>query len=73
MPVGAAIKLSVPATREFWEIPVLHEDEQLFAIAKPAGLLTSPDRYDPERPNLMRLLHDGVAAGAAWAKSRNLT
>jgi RluA family pseudouridine synthase len=73
MPVGSAIKLSVPATREFWEIPVLHEDEHLFAIAKPAGLLTSPDRYDPERPNLMRLLHDGVAAGVGWAKSRNLT
>ena len=72
MPAGAFIRLSAPALRESWEIPVLHEDDQLFALSKPAGLLTSPDRYDPERPNLMRLLHDGIAAGAGWAKERNL-
>ncbi|MFM8469849.1 MAG: RluA family pseudouridine synthase [Limisphaerales bacterium] len=73
MPVGTAIKLSAPATREFWEIPVVHEDDHLLAVAKPARLLSSPDRYDPERPNLMRLLHDGIAQGAPWAKQRNLT
>ena len=73
MPAGAVIKLSAPATREFWEVPVLHEDGHLLAVSKPAGLLTSPDRYDPNRPNLMRLLHDGVAQGAAWAKERGLT
>jgi 23S rRNA-/tRNA-specific pseudouridylate synthase len=44
------IKLSAPATREFWEIPVLFEDEQLLALDKPAGLPTSPDRYDQKRP-----------------------
>ena len=50
------IKLSAPATREFWKIHVLFEDEHLLALDKPSGLLTSPDRYDPERPNLMKLL-----------------
>ena len=35
------IKLSSPATREFWEIPVLYEDEHLLALDKPGGLLTS--------------------------------
>jgi 23S rRNA pseudouridine1911/1915/1917 synthase len=68
--VSQAIKLSSPATREFWEIPVLFEDEFLLAINKPAGLLVSPDRNAPERPSLMQLLHRAIAAGAPWAKSR---
>jgi RluA family pseudouridine synthase len=71
-PAAPAIKLSSRATSEFWEIPVLHEDDHLLAIDKPACLLTSPDRYDPDRPNLMRLLHDGIAAGKPWAKERGL-
>lgn len=71
--MSAAIKLSSLATREFWEIAVLFEDEQLLALDKPAGLLTSPDRLAPERPNLMKLLHDGIAAGKPWASQRNLS
>lgn len=69
----SAIKLSAPATREFWEIPVLFEDEHLLALDKPAGLLASPDRYDPQRPNLMKLLHDGIRDGKSWARDRGLT
>jgi 23S rRNA pseudouridine1911/1915/1917 synthase len=68
MPAGDIIKLSSPATREFWEIPVLFEDDHLLALEKPSGLLTSPDRYDRERPNLMKLLHTGIAEGKPWAK-----
>lgn len=71
--MSAVIKLSSPATREFWEIPVLFEDEHLLALDKPAGLLTSPDRYDPQRPNLMKLLHAAIADGKPWARERNLT
>ena len=71
--MSAAIKLSAPATKEFWEIPVLFEDEHLLALDKPAGLLTSPDRNNPERPSLMQLLHAGIAAGKPWAQSRSLT
>jgi len=67
------IKLSSPATKEFWEIPVLFEDEHLLAVDKPAGLLVSPDRYDPNRPNLMKLLHAGIEQGKPWAKERNLS
>jgi RluA family pseudouridine synthase len=66
------IKLSSPATSEFWEIPILFEDNHLLALNKPAGLLVSPDRYDPKRPNLMKLLHHDLARGAAWAKERGL-
>ena len=72
-PSAPPIKLSSPATREFWEIPVVFEDEHLLAINKPPCFLTSPDRYDPNRPNLMRLLHDGIAAGKPWARERGLT
>src|SRR2546426_794546 len=68
-----AIKLSSPATREFWEIPVLFEDEWLLGLSKPSGLLTSPDRYDCERANLMKLLHRDIARGAPWVKERQLS
>src|SRR5215469_13407587 len=69
----ATIKLSSPATNEFWEIAVLFEDEHLLALDKPAGLLTSPDRYDPQRPNLMKLLHAAIADQKPWARERGLT
>ena len=69
----AIIKLSAPATSDYWEIPVLYEDEHLLALDKPSRLLTSPDRYDPDRPNLMKLLHRDIARGAAWIKERGLT
>jgi RluA family pseudouridine synthase len=68
----AVIKLSAPETREFWPIPVLWEDARLLALDKPSGLLTSPDRYDPRRPNLITLLHRAIARGAAWAQERRL-
>jgi RluA family pseudouridine synthase len=71
--VSAAIKLSSPATREFWEISALFEDEHLLALDKPAGLLTAPDPDNAERPSLMKLLHDGIAAGKPWAAARQLT
>ena len=84
--MSAVIKLSSPIPRlrgdeatppapprGFWEIPVLFEDEHLLALDKPAGLLTSPDRYDPNRPNLMKLLHAAIAVGKPWARERNLT
>lgn len=67
------IKLSAPETQEFWKISILYEDEHLLAIDKPSRLLTSPDRYDPQRPNLMRLLHRGIELGAPWARQRQLT
>jgi RluA family pseudouridine synthase len=66
------IKLSSPATGEFWKIPILFEDPHLLALDKPAGLLVSPDRYDAARPNLMKLLHRDLERGATWAKERGL-
>jgi 23S rRNA pseudouridine955/2504/2580 synthase len=71
--VSQTIKLSSPATAEFWEIPVLHEDEHLLALNKPPGLRVSPDRGDPAQPNLMKLLHDAIERPAAWARERGLS
>jgi RluA family pseudouridine synthase len=70
--VTAAIKLSSPATREFWEIPVLFEDGHLLALDKPARLLTSPDAIDLARPSLMKLLHAGITDKKPWAQDRHL-
>src|SRR5688572_6523480 len=72
-PAGPFIKLSAPETEEFWKVPVLYEDDDLFALEKPARLLTSPDRYDPNRPNLMKILHRDIERGAPWASERKLT
>lgn len=71
--MNKTIKLSSPATKEFWEIPVLFEDGQLLALNKPIGLLVSPDRAAPDQPSLMQLLHAGIAAGKPWAKAHGLT
>ena len=70
---SAVIKLSSPATREFWEIPVLFEDEHLLALDKPAGLLTTPDQDNPQLPSLMALLHAGIAEAKPWARERGLS
>src|SRR5438445_2096085 len=71
--MSAAIKLSSPATREFWEIPVLFEDEHLLALDKPPLLLTSPDRAAPQRLSLIKLLHQHIERGAPWATTRALS
>jgi RluA family pseudouridine synthase len=71
--VSATIKLSSPATHEFWEIPILFEDAHLLALDKPASLLTAPDRNDPTRPNLRDLLHAAIATGKPWAAGRGIS
>lgn len=52
---------------------MLWEDDWLLALDKPAWLLTSPDRDDPGRPNLMKLLHRDIERGAGWARERGLS
>lgn len=66
------IKLSNPETHEFWEVPILFEDEHLIAIDKPSGLPASPDKAAPERPSLMELMHRAIRDGKPWAKERGL-
>ena len=71
--MSAAIKLSSPATREFWEIPILFEDEHVLALDKPVGLAISPNPNEPKRASLMALLHAAIAAGKPWASERGLS
>lgn len=68
-----AIKLSSPVTREFWEIPVLYEDEHLLAVNKPVGLGVAADPQEPSRANLIDLLHQGIATAKPWATARQLS
>ncbi len=54
-------------------IEVLHEDDDLIAVNKPAGMLTAPDRWDRHRQNLIGLLHTGIRDKRPWAIERTLT
>jgi RluA family pseudouridine synthase len=73
MPKTPVIKLSSPATKEYWEVPVLFEDEHLLALDKPAKLLCTPDPDDLNRPSLMSLMHQAIADGKPWARERGLS
>lgn len=68
----SSFKLSHPASGGLWEIPVLHLDEHLLAVAKPAGIWVTPDRRQTEQPALMPLLDAGIKAGKAWAAALDL-
>ena len=50
------------------ELNVIYEDEAIWAVDKPAGLLVAPDRWDKSRDNLMGLLHAGIESGRDWAR-----
>jgi RluA family pseudouridine synthase len=47
---------TIPRGRDEPAITILHEDDDLLALDKPAGLLAVPDRFDKNRPNIMSLL-----------------
>lgn len=66
------IKLSSRETRQFWEIPVLYEDDCLLALDKPARLLAVPDPGQPDQPSLLGLLRRDIARGAPWARERRI-
>ncbi len=51
----------------------MYEDGDLLALDKPSGLPVSPVRDDANRPNLMQLLHSGIAECKPWAKVRALS
>lgn len=70
---SAVIRLSSPTTKEHWELPVLFEDEHLLALNKPAELLVSPDRREPEKPSLVQLLHTAIAESPPWVKQHALS
>jgi 23S rRNA-/tRNA-specific pseudouridylate synthase len=67
------IELFSPGTEGFWEIPTLYEDEYLLALNKPAGLPIAPDQANPNRANLIGLLHQGIADAKSWTTTRSLS
>jgi 23S rRNA pseudouridine955/2504/2580 synthase len=67
------VLLKLFSHREVWELPVLYEDQHLLALDKPAGLFTVADSEDPDRPNLLGLLHGGIADAKPWARERALS
>jgi 23S rRNA pseudouridine1911/1915/1917 synthase len=52
--------------RESYQL--LYEDEQLLLVAKPSGLLSIPDRHQPDIPSLQQLL--ATAYGRIWTVHR---
>lgn len=50
------------------DIDILYQDDWLFIVNKPAGLLSAPDRYDPDAPVVSRELE--MEFGHLWAVHR---
>ncbi len=50
------------------QIEVLHEDEYLFVVNKPAGIASIPDGFHPDDPDLVAIL--APALGKAWVVHR---
>lgn len=71
--MAETIKLSAPAMRGFWEIPVCFEDDSLLALDKPAGLPCAPDPAAGGLPSLTSMLHAGIAAHKTWAQQHRLS
>lgn len=51
-----------------YRFEIVHQDEQLLLVSKPAGLLTLPDRFSPQKPNLQGLLN--AQFGKVWTVHR---
>jgi RluA family pseudouridine synthase len=49
-------------------IEIIHADEALLAVCKPAGIFSLPDRYDPTTPHLQSLLEPRF--GRLWIVHR---
>lgn len=62
--------IRLPGLRD--EIPVVHADAHVLALDKPAGLLSVPDRWDADRPNLAGLIRQSIERGADWCARMNI-
>jgi 23S rRNA pseudouridine955/2504/2580 synthase/23S rRNA pseudouridine1911/1915/1917 synthase len=50
------------------QIEILYEDDRLVALNKPPGVLSIPDRFSPDKPNMHALL--GARYERAWVVHR---
>ncbi|MCX7722040.1 MAG: RluA family pseudouridine synthase [Verrucomicrobiae bacterium] len=53
-------------------VPILYEDRSVIAIDKPVGWLVVPAHWRHTARNLQAEIEAAIAAGAFWAKCRNL-
>lgn len=53
-------------------LPVVYEDRQCLVLDKPAGWLLAPAHWDRTSRNLTAALMAAIAAGAPWARARQL-
>ena len=53
-------------------IPILSEDRAVVAVDKPAGWLLVPTHWQQTSRNLQAAIESSLAAGARWARARNL-
>jgi 23S rRNA pseudouridine955/2504/2580 synthase/23S rRNA pseudouridine1911/1915/1917 synthase len=51
--------------RQKLELQILHEDNDLLVVDKPAGLLVIPDRWDASKPTVVKLARSHLQACAA--------
>lgn len=58
--------------RDLARLPILHEDRSVIAIDKPAGWLLVPFSWQQTQRNLQAAITSSIAAGAFWARSRNI-
>jgi 23S rRNA pseudouridine1911/1915/1917 synthase len=49
--------------RQRGDLDILYEDEDLLVINKTAGLLVIPDRWDPNKPTVIKLAREYLATG----------
>jgi tRNA pseudouridine32 synthase/23S rRNA pseudouridine746 synthase len=54
------------------QIPILYEDRAVVAVDKPAGWLLVPTHWQQTSRNLQAAIESSLAAGARWARARNL-
>lgn len=50
------------------DIQILFDDNDMVVVEKPAGMLTIPDRFDPEKENLVQILEE--IYGKIWVVHR---
>src|SRR5919106_1743528 len=56
-------------SRQQHDLVVLHEDDELLVIDKPAGLLVIPDRWNPAKPTVVKLANSYLQAQRSATES----
>lgn len=66
------LKISSKKTNDYWELPVLYEDDQVLVVDKPGGVLVRQDGDDPQAPCLNLLFVDHIQRKVAWTQEYGL-